>query len=355
LSGAFVKALEGTETFSLAAIPPGVDAREFARNASGPFGRPIRILLIPRGFHDNAINGSLKVRINISYEIALIFYNQFRGFMNETTRRGLEQSLGQLRDINSTLPSQQASVTLIVDPSDSGSGIVRGIVLSVVDAFNNQLIGVNSVLDVKDETITTRRYQAADFYLPGLIAAFIMTNGVIGVTSTTSELRRRGILKRLSSTPLTKGEWIIGNILSQTTLSVMLTAVMIAVGWLVFRVTALPDIYAVVLILLGSMMFSGMGMVLAGLVKDVEAASAAGNAVAFPMMFLAGTFWPVELLPDYLQTIARFMPLQYFSDGLRDSLIFQYHEGVVYNTIIVAILALAFMVTGSLTTRWKEK
>jgi len=58
-------------------------------------------------------------------------------------------------------------------------------------------------------------------------------------------------------------------------------------------------------------------MMIAGLVKDPEAASGIGNAIALPMMFLSGSFWPVEIMPKYLQTIAKFLPLTYFSDGSR--------------------------------------
>jgi len=49
-------------------------------------------------------------------------------------------------------------------------------------------------------------------------------------------------------------------------------------------VRIIPDAYALTLIFLGSVMFSGVGMILSGLVRDVEAASAIGNAIAFPMM-----------------------------------------------------------------------
>ena len=60
----------------------------------------------------------------------------------------------------------------------------------------------------------------------------------------------------------------------------MLTAIIIVVGWLVFSVQIIPDPYSIVLIFLGSVLFSGIGMLLSGLIKDVEAASAIGNAIA---------------------------------------------------------------------------
>jgi len=102
-------------------------------------------------------------------------------------------------------------------------------------------------------------------------------------------------------------------------------------------------------------MFSGIGMLLSGLVKDVEAASAIGNAIAFPMMFLSGAYWPVELMPDYMQTIAKALPLTYFSEGLRSAMVYRYTEGIIINMTIVSALAVIFIIIGSLVTRWKEK
>lgn len=102
-------------------------------------------------------------------------------------------------------------------------------------------------------------------------------------------------------------------------------------------------------------MFSGIGMLLSGLIKDVEAASAIGNAIAFPMMFLSGAYWPIEFMPDYMQSIAKVLPLTYFSEGLRSAMIYKYTEGIITNMAIVLVLAALFIIIGALVTRWKEK
>jgi ABC-2 type transport system permease protein len=78
----------------------------------------------------------------------------------------------------------------------------------VAGAFNYQLIGAQNVIDFKEEPVTSTNYNGVDYYVPGITAAFIMTNGLIGLTSNTTEFKRRGIIKRLSITPLTKTDWI---------------------------------------------------------------------------------------------------------------------------------------------------
>ena len=357
LSSAFVGALNSTKTFALKDVPIDVDPKVWARDNLGPLGGNIRLVVISNGFETDVINGTLKVKVGISYSLLNTTYQYFMAdpYRNETMRPVYEQGLALMKQTYSEMPDSRTSLTLAFDASDQSASIAKGIIMNVANAFNYQLIGATNVIDFQEESVTSTRYGAVDYYLPGIIAAFIMSNGIIGLTANTSEFKRRGIIKRLSITPLTKFDWTIGNVLSQTMLNLMLTAIMIAVGWVIFSIRAIPDALTILLIFLGSVMFSGLGMVLGGLIKDVEAASALGNAIAFPMMFLSGTYFPMEFMPSYLQSVAKVLPLTYFSDGLRYALIYRYTPGVLVNMAVVAALAVVFIILGSVVTRWKEK
>ena len=196
--------------------------------------------------------------------------------------------------------------------------------------------------------------EAADYYLPGYIAAFIMTNGIMGLATTLSEHRRNGTIKRLASTPLSKASWIIANVLQQTLLAFALTAVMIAVGWVVFDVRILPGFFAILLIVLGAVAFCSVGIVLGNVIKDVEATSGVGNAIGFPMMFLSGAFWPIEMMPGYLQTVAKFLPLYYFHDGLRSIMVYQSPALPTVSFLVLGIFAATFILLAIKVTKWKE-
>jgi ABC-2 type transport system permease protein len=192
-------------------------------------------------------------------------------------------------------------------------------------------------------------------YVPTMTAAFIMTNGIIGLTSTNTEFKRRGIIRRLSITPLTKIDWVLGCILSQTLLNLLLTGIMIGIGWAAFGIRVIPDPLTILMIFFGSVMFSGIGMALSGSIKDVEAASAIGNVISYPMMFLSGVFVPLSIMPSTMQAISKFIPLTYFSNGLKASIITKSIDSILVNMGVVAALAVVFIVIGVLLTRWKEK
>ena len=193
------------------------------------------------------------------------------------------------------------------------------------------------------------------YFLPGLTAAFIMTNGVIGLTNVGSELKRSGVLRRLSATPLTKLEWLLGNLLSQTILALTLAAVMLILGAALYNVSVLINSYSVAILFLGALLFSGAGMSLAGLVKDPEAASGLGNIIAFPMVLLSGTFWPISSMPSSLQTVAQALPLTYFADGLRNSMVSPANFSAAFtDLVVVAVFAMVLVLLSVRFTQWKE-
>jgi ABC-2 type transport system permease protein len=351
LSTAFITALNSSETFSITEVPADENATEYARDVLGPLGGSMRILVISEGFEDDLINGTLKVRVGISYYTMNMSYQ----YIPETEKLNFQQGLVLLEQYAASLPDTKTSLTIMLDPSDQSGTAVKSIIVSVASAFNYQLIGAENYIEFNETSVVAGQFSLVDMYVPGVTAAFIMINGVIGLTANTTEFKRRGIIKRLSITPLTKLDWIIGNILSQTLLNLMLAGIMIGVGWVLFNITIIPDVFTIIIILLGSIMFSGMGMILAGFIKDVEAASAIGNAITFPMMYLSGTFFPVELMPSYLQTVSKALPLTYFSEGLRCSMLYKDLEGICMSMAILAVLAAVFISIGALVTRWKSK
>ncbi len=355
LSTAYISALNDTKLFSIKTVPPDANATDYARDAFGPLGGTIRVLIISQGFQDDLVNGTLKVRVSITYDTLNDTYWYMEPHLNETQKANFQQGVFLMKQQNESLPYQSTSLTLILDPSDQSASIIRSVITSVGNAFNYQLIGAQNVIQYSETTVASSQLSNVDYYVPGITAAFIMTNGIIGLTATSSEFKRRGIIKRLSITPLTKMDWILGNVLSQTLLNLILTGIMIGVGWLLFSVHIIPDALSLVLIFLGSVMFSGIGMLLSGLVKDVEAASAIGNAIAFPMMFLSGSFFPLDFTPSYIQAISKVLPLTYFGDGLRYAMIYKYAAGAYVDLAIVGVLAAGFLIIGSVVTRWKEK
>ncbi|MGB9729241.1 MAG: ABC transporter permease [Thermoprotei archaeon] len=313
-----------------------------------------RILIIPEGFQEKVMNKSIAERIVIITNTLKEILELYGDKMNQTTQDYIKNGIKSLEALNQSLTIQNPTIILLLDPSDSSTPVIKGIINSITMAFNNRLMETNNIININIENTTQRTLKPIDYYLPGYIAAFIMTNGIIGVTSTTSEFRRNGILKRLASTPLSKSSWIMANLLQQTLLAFILALIMITLGLIAFNITIIPDPLSLLLIFIGAVAFCSIGMVLGGIIKDVETAYGVSNSIAFPLMFLSGAFWPVDLMPSYLQLVAQTLPLYYFHQGLRELLIFKNVEQSYIPFIVMTSIAIIFTILAIKITKWKE-
>ena len=84
------------------------------------------------------------------------------------------------------------------------------------------------------------------------------------------------------------------------------------------------------------MTFIALGYVIASFAKTEESANGMTSVIQFPLMFLSGTFFPIEAMPDYLKAIARVMPLTYLSDALRQVMV----DGTPFAPLWVCFAAL---------------
>jgi len=257
---------------------------------------------------------------------------------------------------NATIMSgKNATVQLYMDQSDQASASLAGIVHSVTVSYAAAIANVPDHLVVQQVGIVTRNIRYIDFFIPGVIGMTLLTTGVFGAVNTNGRYRELKIIKKLATTPLSKIEWILGMVGYQMILATISLIVILFFGYAIFGVTATIDIYTVGLVVAAALLFPGIGMVLANFVKEAESADAAANAITFPMMFLAGTFWPRDTLPYIMKTIANFMPLTYINDGLRDALIYAEPAQALTNTLIALGLAAFFIVLGSILMNWKEE
>jgi ABC-type multidrug transport system permease subunit len=94
--------------------------------------------------------------------------------------------------------------------------------------------------------------------------------------------------------------------------------VILVFGWLAFGVVVQGSLVAVgVLILLGALTFSGIGLLVASRARTLEAVSGLMNLVMLPMWVLSGIFFSSERFPDIAQPLIKILPLTPLIDALR--------------------------------------
>ena len=253
---------------------------------------------------------------------------------------------------NSTYPT--TNLTIIYDESNTNAQTKISIVNSVIDGMNKGLSGSVDYIGIEMEGTQNDQFKFIDYFAPGIIAMSVMSSALFGTVGMNTELRQKGILKKLATTPLTRSEWLISNILYQMFMSMLSTACILAVGMGMFNLRPHINGYMFIFILLNVFAFAGIGMLITRFVKEAESAQAAANAVMFPMMFLSGTFFQLEMMPDFLQTLARFLPLYYVNEGLRAAMISLDMDIILESALVIGAFGLGVFILGVLLTSWKE-
>ncbi len=248
-----------------------------------------------------------------------------------------------------------APVELRLDETVSTSGTVFNAVNGVVNAINLQMAGGEQHIVIEMGSIVQKRFSFLDFFVPGIIGLTIMTTCVFNVQGTISRFRTNGIFRKLATTPMTPFEWLLSRILWHLFISFLTMAVIMGFGMLIFGMNMSVNLPVVLMIVAGSAMFSALGMIVARFVKNEETASMAANAITFPMMFLSGTFFQLEMMPSYLQQVAAVLPLTYMSQGLRDAMVYDNQAGAYFNLAVVAVIGVIFVIVAVLITKWEEE
>lgn len=252
-------------------------------------------------------------------------------------------------------PNASINLTLYTDPTEqTTTGVIQTIISSTLYQYNMGFTHGKTVIGLSQETTLGENYDFIDFFVPGMIGFTIMTSMIYGSIERNTKYRKDGILRKLSTMPITRADWIISKMLFMLFLSFISTFVILFVGILVWGLNIHINAFFFIIVIATSFMFSGLGMIVSRFVKDEEVADMAGGAITFPMMFLAGTFFPLEQMPAFLQSFAQVLPLYYVNEGLRNAMVYADLDKTVHFTLFVLVFAVVFFVLGVFLTKWKE-
>jgi ABC-2 type transport system permease protein len=177
------------------------------------------------------------------------------------------------------------------------------------------LLVLFSTVDIVD----TGDGAAVDFLAPGVLALAVMSTAFTGQAIATGFERRYGVLKRLGASPLPRWALMAAKTLSVLVTEVLqialLTVIALALGW---SPRGNP-LSVLLLLLLGTAAFSGLGLLMAGTLK-AEATLAAANLVFLLLLVGGGVVVPLDRFPDAARAVLELLPISALADGLREVL-----------------------------------
>jgi len=196
--------------------------------------------------------------------------------------------------------------------------LIFGILDQFVSYLNLKAAGAPELFFLDKKSLKARNINYLDILIPGILAMAVMMSAVTGMASDIAESREKKILKRLFATPLKTSHFLIAQISGFLVISVVQVILILFVSTFVFKVNILGSYFLIFFVaLFGCALFLNIGFIIAGLVKSARAVESVAMIATMPMMFLSGTFFPKEVMPKIMASIASCLPLTPLIDALR--------------------------------------
>ncbi len=162
-----------------------------------------------------------------------------------------------------------------------------------------------------------------DFVVPGVLALAVMSTAFTGQAIAVGFERRYGVLRRLATTPLTRGSLLTAKTIAVLAVEMLQIALLAGVGtglgWSP-RGGAAGAAAVLGLILLGTAAFSGLGLLMAGTLP-AEATLAGANLAYIVLLAVGGVAFPLSDFGSGVAQVLRLLPITAMTDGLRSVLL----------------------------------
>jgi ABC-2 type transport system permease protein len=182
--------------------------------------------------------------------------------------------------------------------------------------------------------------------VPGSLVFFILmallTNGV-----TLTIEREQGILRRLASSPMSRGAVVVGKWGARIALGAIQVVFALLTGTFLFHVRWGPHLWAVIAILLAyAALAAALGMLLGNFGRTQRQVIVMGATASNLLASLGGCWWPIEITPKWSQTVAHFIPTGITMDALHQLMSFGAEPAAVvgqFSALLLMTVAAAYV------------
>lgn len=228
----------------------------------------------------------------------------------------LPKSFGQVAP-GSVYPRGQAEI-YYTQNNQSSARVLQTIVEGAFRGINQKLVKSDTPFTVSSKELKQKSLTQFDYTFAGLLGFAIIGMGIFGPINVFPELKKMGVLRRLSTTPIKVWQYFLTTMFSQLVIGSVSMVAMFAAAITVFKLNIIGNYFELAaFIAFGIVLILGIGLALGGWAKNERQAAPLSNIIVFPMMFLSGTFFPRFLMPEWLQNLSAYIPLTPVIDGIR--------------------------------------
>jgi len=186
-----------------------------------------------------------------------------------------------------------------------------------------------------------------DFVVPSIITLAVMSAAFTGLAIGTGFERKYAVLKRLGATALPRSVLIGGKTLAVLLLEVVQVALLCGLGFALAWHPEGNPAPAILLIVLGTIAFGGLGLLVAGTLR-AEVTLAAANLIWLVLLFAGGIAIPLDRFGGAARDVLQYLPSAALSGGLHHVL--QHGQGLPARDTLTLLVWAALAVPAA--ARW---
>ena len=214
---------------------------------------------------------------------------------------------------------QTTNIKLLVDKSQIQ------FIESIKPVLNQALLNIereitkeDAMFDLTIEDVKSRSQNYLDFLLPGIMAFMLMNLSIAGSGFNVVEFRIKGILKRLFVTPIKPIDFVSAIVVARMIIVLGQLTAIFGFALLILDAHIIGSImHLYLVIIIGILMFLTLGFSIGSLAKTQESVGILASIFIYPQLVMSGVFFPLETLPEYIQPIAKILPLTLVADAMR--------------------------------------
>jgi ABC-2 type transport system permease protein len=185
------------------------------------------------------------------------------------------------------------------------------------------------------------------FIVPGLIMLSLLTQSIANASFGIYFPRFTGTIYEVLSAPISYFEIILGYVGAAATKSIILGLIILATAGLFVPLNVAHEFWMLFFLVLTSVTFSLFGFILGIWADGFEKLQIVPLLIITPLTFLGGSFYSIDMLPPFWQTVTLFNPVVYLISGFRWS----FYEIADVNLGVSVGMTVAFLV-GCLALLW---
>lgn len=173
-------------------------------------------------------------------------------------------------------------------------------------------------LVLRQQSVSSRHLTYFDFVAPGILSMSIMQLGIFGVAFGFVSMKKQGILRRLSVTPLNPNDFIVASVAMRLVLVMAQILILTLVPSMLLDLHFIGSFWEMFIVgMLGAVVFLAVGFAIAGVSKSEDQVAPLANVIAMPMMLLSGVFFSRSTLPGFVRAVVDVLPLSFLADAMR--------------------------------------